>query len=300
VLRKALSLLLAVGLLGVAPLAAQTAGTAADPEVLKGIRLVDEGDYDAAIVTLDAAARRLATDKTKVKDLSQAYLYLGIAYVGKGHEAAAKAKFREAVSQIKDLSLSADRYPPKVINLFEAAKDEARRGTAPPPSSARATPPPAAGQGGGGSKKILLIGGGLAVAGGGAYLAFGKKSDDGSCDSFFVDRSGLLNANQTSIGVTTTPTEDGHWSATLTYNVTASGPSSAASASGSSRLPPQVNLFAVVNQNDQSVGPTIQLTTTSKEVQWEGTAGTIYRVGIELADGAQSATYQLVISGPCF
>src|SRR6185503_17821806 len=132
--------------------------------VQKGVRLVDEGDYHAAIVVLDAAAQRLAKDTTKVKDLSQAYLYLGIAYVGKGHEAAAKAKFREAVSQIKDLSLSADRYPPKVIDLFEAAKDEATRGvSAPPASKPVARSAPEAKSGGGGGKKLLLIGGGLAV-----------------------------------------------------------------------------------------------------------------------------------------
>ncbi len=59
--------------------------------MLKGIRLVDDGDYDAAIFTLDAATRRLAAQSPPSPDLSQAYVYLGIAYLGKGHDAAATA-----------------------------------------------------------------------------------------------------------------------------------------------------------------------------------------------------------------
>jgi hypothetical protein len=157
-------------------------------DVQKGIRLVDDGDYDAAIVVLDNAARRLSGDSSKVRDLSQAYLYLGIAYVGKGHEAAAKAKFREAVAGIKDLSLSAEKYPPKVINLFEAARDEAR--AAAPPAAPAATPATASTRpaappekGGGGGKKVLLVVGGLAVAGGGAAVALGGGGGSSTDDS---------------------------------------------------------------------------------------------------------------------
>ena len=97
-----------------------------DPDVAKGIKLVEDGDYDSAILTLDNASRRLAMDPKAAADLSQAYLYMGIAFVGKGHDAAAKAKFREALIQIKGLTLSADKFPPKVINVFEAAREEVR------------------------------------------------------------------------------------------------------------------------------------------------------------------------------
>ena len=109
-----------------------------DPEVAKGIEQVEQGDYDAAIFTLDGAARRLSADPKKSRQLSEAYLYLGIAFLGKGHEAAAKAKFREAVKQIKDLSLSPDKFAPRVIDLVEAAKAEAG-GRRPGPSL---RPPP--------------------------------------------------------------------------------------------------------------------------------------------------------------
>jgi hypothetical protein len=101
---------------------------ATDPEVVKGMKLVEEGHYDAGILTLDGASRRLATDpRGGAVDLPQAYLYMGIAFVGKGQDAAAKAQFREALLLNKGLTLSADRFAPKTISLFEAAREELRR-----------------------------------------------------------------------------------------------------------------------------------------------------------------------------
>ena len=138
-----------------------------DAEVLDGMKQVDDGDYDRAILTLDNAARRLAGDSAKVSDLSQAYLYLGIAYIGKGHEAAARAKFREALQQIKDLTLSPEKFPPKVIDAFEAAKLEAARA------------PVAAAPKKGGSKKGLLIGG-IVAAGAAVGVAAGAGGGGGS------------------------------------------------------------------------------------------------------------------------
>ncbi len=175
--RKALSL--AMVLLLTCPVSfGQKPPAATDAEVLKGIALVEEGDYDGAIFTLDKAARRLAESKKQPQELSQAYLYLGIAYVGKGHEAAAKAKFKEALGQIRDLTLSPDSFPPKVINTFEAAKEEASK--AAPAQAAAATPaqPPAEKKGGSG--KILLIVGGLAAVGGVAAAAGGGGGGGGS------------------------------------------------------------------------------------------------------------------------
>lgn len=166
--RRIVYLVLALGLI-LSPGTLLAQAPAADPEVGKGIKLVDEGDYDGAILTLDNAARRLAADPAKAKDLSQAYLYLGIAYVGKGHEAAAKAKFREAIGQIKDLSLSPDKFPPKVINIFEEARQEAAKAPAGPQAPAKKK---------GGSKGIL-IGVGVAAVGGGVALAAGGGGGGG-------------------------------------------------------------------------------------------------------------------------
>ncbi len=180
--RKALCFLL-LDLLAV-PVPLLSAQASADPDVTKGIALVDEGDYDGAILTLDNAARRLSADKSRVNDLSQAYLYLGIAYIGKGHDAAAKAKFREAIAQIKDLSLSPDKFPPKVINIFEAAKDEESRkaeaaAQAPAATGTKASSPAAPGKKKGGGGKALLIVGGIAVVGAGAAVAAGGGGGGG-------------------------------------------------------------------------------------------------------------------------
>jgi hypothetical protein len=221
-LRHVLSVVLAWGLVAGSFPAAQPAPS--DSEVIKGIRQVDEGDYDAAIVTLDAASRRLAGDPARVRDLSQAYLYLGIAYVGKGHEAAAKAKFREAVRQIKDLVLSTDKYPPKVIDLFEAAREEVNRAApAPPaaaPSAAASSPAPPAKKGA--SHKGLIIGGvvlagaGVAVAaagGGGGSSAAVTPPDTRTSQTF----TGNVPANEIR-GFTVTASKAGALEATLTWS----------------------------------------------------------------------------------
>ncbi len=128
---------------------------AADPEVAKGIQQATDGDYDGAIVTLDGATRRLAARGTSSADLAQANVYLGIAYLAKGQDAAARARFKEAIRQSKDLTLAAGRFPPKVIDAFEAARGE----MAPPAAPA------------GSHRKTLLIAGGIVAAGGGIAVA---------------------------------------------------------------------------------------------------------------------------------
>jgi hypothetical protein len=142
--------------------AAGAATPAPDPDLAKGIKHVQDGEYDDAIWVLDTASQRLAKDPSKAADLAQAYLYLGIAYVGKGHDAAAKAKFRAALLGSKDLTLSADKFPPKVIDLFEAARETTRGEASSAPKA-----------GGGGSTKWLLIGGGVVAAGGAAAVLAG-------------------------------------------------------------------------------------------------------------------------------
>jgi len=163
------------------PLTEATQTEPSDPEVAKGVRLVEEGDYDAAILTLDRAARRLATDPAETAILSQAYLYLGIAYLGKGHEAAAKAQFREAVSHIRDLTLNPAEFPPKVIDLFEAAKEEAGATTPAPaadePEEREQTQVPSSGGGGPSRMRWILVGAG-GVAGLGIISAAAKKEED--------------------------------------------------------------------------------------------------------------------------
>jgi tetratricopeptide (TPR) repeat protein len=172
-------LMLALGL-AAAPRAALAEVATLDPEVVKGVSLAEEGDYDGAILTLDNAARRLAADPAKIRDLSQAYLYLGIAYLGKGHEAAARASFREALSRTKELVLSPEKFPPKVIDLFEAAREEATRTTTAAPTQRSGTEPTTSEQKKG-SHKGILIGAGVAVAAGvGVAAAAGGGDGDGT------------------------------------------------------------------------------------------------------------------------
>src|SRR5688572_11316251 len=145
-----------------------------DPDVALGIRHVDEGDYDAAILVLDLAARRLAQQKAPSHVLSQAYLYLGIAYLAKGHETSAKARFRDALGQVRDLQVTPESFAPRVVEMFEKARGEMRSAPTGQPAAAPAAvaspPPPKTGGGGG---KLLLIGGGLAAAAGVAVAAGG-------------------------------------------------------------------------------------------------------------------------------
>jgi hypothetical protein len=138
-----------------------------DADVARGIRQIEDGDIDSGIVTLDLAARRLLGDPAKVRDLTQAHLYLGIGYVAKGQEDLAKARFRAAVAQSRDMTLSRDQYPPKVIELFETAKREqlaAPVASSPSPSPSAAAPPK-------GRSKAPLILAGVAVAGGAGIAA---------------------------------------------------------------------------------------------------------------------------------
>jgi hypothetical protein len=178
--RRALSWCLTLTLL-VGPAAAVRAqGTVGDAEVAKGIRQIDEGDYDSAIITLDSATRRLAASAPRSADLTQAYLYLGVAYLGKGHESSAKARFRDALGQSRDLSLSPEKFAPRVIEIFEKAKDETRTAApAPAASTTGARAPEPEKKGGGGKKALLILGLGGAAAGGVAIAAGGGGSDGG-------------------------------------------------------------------------------------------------------------------------
>ena len=297
-MRIALALSLSGALVFAGGPAAYSQTSVTDADVQKGIRMVDDGDYDAAILLLDAAARRLSADTSKVRDLSQAYLYLGIAYVGKGHEAAAKAKFREAVARIKDLTLSPDKYPPKVIDLFEAARDEARTAGARPTASGAATPTATQGEGGGGSKKLLLIGGlGLAAAGGAAFAL--KGGDDGGCDTVFMDPSGILNNSQTQFEFTAGPAiESGSWKAEVSWRVTSS--SSGAPRIQSSRsasLPLTVKLE--VFQGGQKVADSRLLSDTESIAEWSGSPGTAFTVRGSMQGGSGGLSWDLQIEGPC-
>ncbi len=251
-----------------------------DPEVAKGIKLVEQGEYDSAIFALDDAARRLSADPKKTKELSDAYLYLGIAYLGKGHEAAAKAKFREAVKQIRDLNLSPEKFAPRVINLVEAAKAEL--------GTPAAKPAVAPAQKKGGSKKLLLFGGlGVAAAGGAAVALSGGGGDsggDGGCDTVYAERSGLFR-QPSDPGIEVRPqgaSDPGPWTAEITWTP----------------ADQVVQLFVLdPGENVITVGNTIS--PGKQRAEWQGAAGVQYIVRAYLDEAGTSANFTLVIQGPC-
>lgn len=157
----------AVILLVACPVLAQTP-PASDPDLVKAIRLVEEGEFAEGIILLDQLVPRFLKSPSASQDLTQAYLYLGVAYLGKGHESAARARFRDALAQVKDLRLTSERFAPKVIELFEQARAEAAKPSAP----ARATTAPEEGKKGG-SKTLLFVGAGAVVVGAGVAVAAG-------------------------------------------------------------------------------------------------------------------------------
>ena len=242
-----------------APAGAQ-APVVSDPDVLQGIRQVEDGDYDAAILTLDNAARRLSGDPTHARVLSQAYLYLGVAYVGKGHEAAAKAKFREAVIQLRDLTLSPEKFPPKVIDLFEAAREEVANAPAPQPSVA---PAPAAK--GGGGKKWLIIGGlGAAAAAGVAIAAGGGGGDGGGGTTVDVFNGNLSGGQPTAERFFGPAQAAGEWRLSLTW----ANPDSLV----------ECEVFTV--PDGEYVTPAERHGQTLAEMSWAGTANATFKLFI--------------------
>jgi hypothetical protein len=187
-----------------------------DPEVLKGIGLLESGEYDQAIFVLDGAVRRLAEAKADPSILADAYLQLGIAYLGKGHEAAARARFREAVNQIRTMTLSPDKFPPKVIDLFESAREEALK-TAPAAPVAASTVAPAPEKKGGKSKGLLIglgvvaVGGGVAAAAGGGSSAPTTPADTRRTQTF----TGIVNDGANYFQIVAT--QSGTMEATVTW-----------------------------------------------------------------------------------
>jgi hypothetical protein len=114
-------------------LPAEDAGT---PEAVlsEGIALVQQGDFEAAVLKLDEASRRLAADPSRrtsrppaagiTRPLADAYLYLGISYLELNQELNARAKFREVLKVEPTRKLSDRVFSPQIIRVFEAARVE--------------------------------------------------------------------------------------------------------------------------------------------------------------------------------
>ena len=159
-----------------------------DTDLASGIRQAQEGDFETAVTTLDSVVRRLTGQPTRAKDLARAYTYLSIAYLGLSQEQTAKAKFLEAWKADREMNLSPREFPPRILEFFDKAREEAGITPAPTPTP-RATPVPSrsapsssAEPKKGGSKTVPILIGAAVLGGVGAAVALGGGGDDPTSD----------------------------------------------------------------------------------------------------------------------
>jgi len=158
-MRRALTWSLILAFVAVpALLPAQEAATA-ESGVATGARQVEEGDFETAVATLEAAIPRLRGDPARVRLLVQADIQLAVAHTALDHTTQAVQAFSEALTLDPNLRLDSDRFSPKVLRALETAREQAaRRGGAPVRKSSS-------------GRKAALIGGGAVVAAGATVLA---------------------------------------------------------------------------------------------------------------------------------
>jgi hypothetical protein len=133
----------------------------AAPDLATGLRQVREGDFEGAVVTLQAVVAQLGPNGPP-RDLSQAHLYLGIAQLALDKRDEAKARFLDALKYDPQLTLSPTAFSPKVLALFAEAREERARTRAPESK-------------GSGSKVALIVGGAAAV---GAGVVLATRGDE--------------------------------------------------------------------------------------------------------------------------
>ncbi len=121
--------LIAILIVGGSPSRVFTQNEPLARELLGGILQVKEGDFEGAVETLDAVARRLALEPARKTELVQAHLYLGVAHTALDQRQPAHDRFVAALELDRSLKLAPDRFSPKVIEAFERARRtvEARR-----------------------------------------------------------------------------------------------------------------------------------------------------------------------------
>ena len=133
------------------------------PRLEDGIRLVEQGDFESAVVTLRAVAASFTGDPARSVERARAQLYLGVAHVALGQGSDAHRAFVEALRDDPRLRLTEDRFSPKVIAAFEAARREQ------PDATSAASPP----KGGGSTKKVVVAAIAGAAVATGAVVALG-------------------------------------------------------------------------------------------------------------------------------
>jgi hypothetical protein len=243
-----------------------TSAQMTEPDIKKGVQQVDDGEYDAAILTLDGAVRRLSGAPGKTKELAQAYLYLGIAYLAKGHQTSARERFREAVRQVADLDLNPQKFAPRVIEEFERARQDVKQ-----------SPGSASGKGGG-SGKLLLIGGGAAAAAAGAIVILGSSGEEDP--NAYDYREGTLTTAQATQSLPIGPGGAGPWKAELIWK------------------DPNAQLKLSITNGSTFVTSGRLINPTLMEAQWTGDPGAIYTMQVGLLNNVGPTTFELNMTFP--
>jgi hypothetical protein len=150
-------LILACGALPAGATAQETAASA-ESGIATGVRQVEEGDFEGAVTTLEAAIARLRGDPQRVRLLVQADIQLAVAHVALDRTPQAVQAFTEALTLDPNLRLPPDRFSPKVLSAFETARDQSAHRTAGPRKASS-------------GRKAAIVGGSIAVAGTAAVLA---------------------------------------------------------------------------------------------------------------------------------
>jgi len=146
---------------------AQPAEATAD--LAQGIRQVEEGELETAVVTLGSAVSALSGKQGREKELSVAHLYLSMAHLGLSEWEVAKANMRLAWRNDHAMRLDPKQFPPRLLQLYEEIRREDGEGARAPSARAAEAPSADARPRKGHSKALLIAGAGL----GGAGLAVG-------------------------------------------------------------------------------------------------------------------------------
>jgi len=181
-------------ILSLLPGTAPAATPPPDRELAKGIQLAREGDFEGALLTLDEVAHALAGTPARSKELAQAYLHIGVAYVGLGQASLARTKFRQAMALDPSLRLGTGEFPARVIRAFEEA-----RGAAATEATLEKEAKKKRGKGG-----LILLGAGGLAAGGLALTLTRERSNEPPTASIAVAPAGTVLANATRVTFTAT------------------------------------------------------------------------------------------------
>jgi hypothetical protein len=92
------------------------------PTLARGIEAFRQGDYEAALLSLDTAVRELSGTPDSNSHLASAYLHLGATYAHLRQPTLARSKFVEALRADPRIAPGADEFAPAVHRIFLEAR----------------------------------------------------------------------------------------------------------------------------------------------------------------------------------